>query len=99
MKNLEERNKQIVAAYNAGLSGPQIAKAFEVSHPLVYKILHENGVRGRDRQEQRDQSIVAAYVNGTKVKDIAAEHGVSLSTVFRIVRAYDTERRGHAASA
>lgn len=90
---LVERNQKIVNYYIDGLSGPELARAFGLSHPMIYKILHDAGVRARTLQAQRDEQIVNDYVSGMKIKAIASAFDVSMSAVHRVVRNSGVERR------
>lgn len=86
--NMASRDRQIVDAYLAGQSPPDIAAAFSLSAVRIMSILRARScpLRPRATSEQR-LAIADAYSAGENTVTIAARFGISRQRVEQIARA------------
>lgn len=53
----DERDQQVVQSYLDGQSAPTVARSFQISEPLVRKILRAKGVKASDRSKSAPKDL------------------------------------------
>jgi transposase-like protein len=100
----------VARAYEAGVTGTELAERYGVSHATIYSVLRGVGVKRRKRGARRttrrllapeiEAAIIARYLEeGTTLVQVAGEFGVGYSTIRRTLMRHDVPRRGHGPTA
>jgi len=91
----KDQERKIVSNYKNGIGPRIIAKEYNVSYPLIYRVLHAYKVvrtRGAFSKEQ-EQQIIKDYKKGTSVKAIVLKYANNSSTIHRILNKYKVMRK------
>lgn len=86
---------EVVAAYEAGASVPELQQRFGSSKGAIVRILREAGVEMRRRPlgEEQLERIVERYQAGLSIRQVAAELGIPKTTVQNALARTDVVRR------
>ena len=86
----QKEEDEVVAAYEAGMSQPEIGEVFGVDPTTVGKILKRRGVPAiarsqRSLSDKQERKLVKAYLRGSPLVVISEYFGVHIKTIYRIL--------------
>jgi DNA-directed RNA polymerase specialized sigma24 family protein len=94
-----EEEDEVIAAYEAGMSQPEIGEVFGVHQRTVSNILKRHGVKTRELWQHRalspreEDEVVAAYEAGMSQAEIGEVFGVHQVTVSNILKRHGVKTR------
>lgn len=99
----EEQAAAVVRLYGTGLSGPKIARKFDVGVDQVYSVLQRAGVkrsktgtRNRRWSDAQEALMVSRYQAGESTTELATAFGTSMSAVLLVLKRHGVKRRKRA---
>jgi DNA-directed RNA polymerase specialized sigma24 family protein len=91
-----KQQEEVIAAYEAGMSQPEISEVFGVYPSTVSRILKRRGVKFRRYRALRDEQervLVSAYLGGSPGRVVAKAFGISHQTVYDILKRHGIKTR------
>lgn len=86
--------EDVLRLRQAGRTAPQIAGELACSRDRVLEILHENGIRGRNRSfAVEKQQLLELWDTPRTLGEIGAQLGCSTTTVLRLQKQHALPRR------
>lgn len=102
--DLEQRNKDIVRLFHAGMTYPQLGAMFNLSNAGIHKVIHKTGViisqeeRARRRRLPRkpaitwtpemNRALIVTRVNGGNVQKCADTVGVGYTLAMKKLKEF-----------
>lgn len=84
--NRQERDREIVRRYKAGMTMNAISVYLGCGHETVRTVLRRNGVTFDSVRSARDAAIIDMHKAGLSARKIATELGISDRTVQNVLR-------------
>jgi len=94
-----KRNKDVISAYQEGLSCKEVAEKYGIAYFRVCNILKSNQIPLRKRKrnpkelQNRNNEIITAYQNGLTVSEIAGQYKIVPCTVYQILKSNKIQLR------
>jgi Mor family transcriptional regulator len=96
----KDKERDIVAFYQQGLSVPELSDLYGISDKSIYYIFKKNSIILRRRSgvgkilsQAQEEDIIALYQQGIDAVQLASRYKISSTTVYDMLERNDIKRR------